>query len=93
MDAPPEDKFLVPYSAGIPGTVRIIYAPTPRPITVHQLESDKRYRASYFDPVTGRRADVGAAQPDAKGSWTVAPPRSAKADWVLVLEKGDSKNP
>jgi hypothetical protein len=87
------DEFEVPYTAGIPGEVRITYVPFPRPVMVRKLESGHNYVATYFDPVSGRRTDLGAARPDAEGSWTVAPPRGAVGDWVLILGPGEGRGP
>ena len=84
-------EFEVPYTAGIPGGVRITYVPAPRPITVRRLEPGRGYIAAYFDPVTGRRTAIGPARPDPDGSWTVAPPRGDPADWVLILEPEGEK--
>ncbi len=33
-----------------------------------------------------RREEIGAARPDADGSWTASPPSGTAGDWVLVLE-------
>ncbi|HTU22968.1 MAG TPA: DUF4038 domain-containing protein, partial [Gemmataceae bacterium] len=63
------DEFLVPYAAGIPGTIRVVYLPRPLAVTVHKLESNKRYTASFFDPASGRRTENGPIRPDDQGDW------------------------
>jgi hypothetical protein len=80
-----EDEFLVPYTAGIPGELRITYAPLPRVVTVHGLEPSRAYAASVLDPVTGAKTELGIVQADSNGGWTANPPASIKADWVLVV--------
>jgi Protein of unknown function (DUF4038)/Putative collagen-binding domain of a collagenase len=85
------DAFLVPYAAGIPGTIRIVYLPRPLVITVHKLESSKRYLASYFDPVSGRRTEIGPVRPDDRGNWMLSPPQKKPNDWVLLLETHNAK--
>ena len=85
------DEFMVPYAAGVPGVVRVVYLPRALPVTLRKLESDVRWSASTFDPVSGRREEVGAVKPDADGSWTAAPLEGADGDWVLVLEARPAK--
>jgi len=80
------DEFLVPYAAGIAGTVRVIYLPRPLEVTIHKLESNKRYLASYFDPVSGERTEISPVRPDDQGDCTLPPPQKARHDWVLLLE-------
>jgi hypothetical protein len=80
------DQFLVPYAAGVPGVIRIVYLPRRQPVTVHHIEMIKQYRASFFDPVSGRQTEIGPVRPDNSGRWTLPPPREAEADWVLLLE-------
>jgi hypothetical protein len=87
-----DDQFQVPYTAGIPGEVRITYVPSPRPITVHGLESTRSYAASYFDPVSGQRIGAGLVNIDLSGHWSVAPPASATGDWVLILASAHANN-
>jgi hypothetical protein len=53
----------LPYAAGIPGKVRMVYIPQHfydwNPPTVKRLEAGADYHAFYFNPVTGRRHDLG----------------------------------
>jgi hypothetical protein len=86
-----QDGFLVPYAAGVPGTVRVVYMPRPLAVTIHRLEPDRPYVARAFDPVSGRKTELGPIHPDDRGDSTVSPPRDAQADWVLVLEAGRPK--
>lgn len=81
-----QDAFLIPYAAGIPRTVRIVYLPRPLAVTIHKLEPKKRYLASYFDPVSGQRTEIGPVRPDDRGDWTLPPPHKARNDWMLLLE-------
>lgn len=78
-----------PYATGMPGSARVIYAPTRRSIEVVQLESGVTYRAFVFNVTNGQSTDLGLVEPDESGAWTVQPPRSSDSeDWVLVLEAG-----
>lgn len=80
------DAFTVPYAAGIPGEVRVIYVPLPRPITVHGLEPALRYRAFYFNPTDGASNEFGVERAQANGTWMLPAPDYASPDWVAVLE-------
>jgi hypothetical protein len=88
--ATPEDVD-APFSAGIPGKVRIFYFYMPvfpwsaRPIRVLSLEKEIRYRAFYWDPRTACEYDLGSVEPDSDGSWRV-PVQPEMKDWVLILE-------
>jgi hypothetical protein len=85
------DEFQVPFVSGIPGKLRIVYAPLPKPVTVLSLEQGSQYVARYFDPVSGVESAIGRVRLDAARSWTVLPPEGTKTDWVLVLDS-DSSN-
>jgi hypothetical protein len=82
-------EVLVPYAAGIPGRVRVIYSPRARPITLHGLEPKAHYAAAYFDPRTGRCAEVGPLLAGPKDGRTVRPPDKVEGDWVLLLKAQD----
>ena len=81
------DEFEVPYTAGIPGELRITYAPLPRPITIRNLDAGRVYTASCFNPVTGELSELGPVRTDATGSATASPPPGTSTDWVLVLKR------
>jgi hypothetical protein len=51
---------------------------------VNKLETNRSYSASYFDPMSGERTEIGPIKVDSNGSWSVQPPAGA-ADWVVVL--------
>ena len=78
------------FAAGIPGEVRFIYRPKRRiydwagPV-VKGVEADVAYTAFYFDPVRGRRFDLGAVS--APGGEYRAPRLPSPQDWVLVLQR------
>ena len=87
----PENVDL-PFAAGIPREVRVIYfyQPTapwsePKP-AVTELEPDVRYRAFFFDPRDDTEHPLGAVAPGADGCWPI-PIQPELKDWVLVLEK------
>ncbi|HEY3391398.1 MAG TPA: DUF4038 domain-containing protein, partial [Lacipirellulaceae bacterium] len=85
------DEFIVPYAAGVPGSVRVIYLPKPWPVTVNKLEQSERYTARFFNPTNGGSRDIGPVQPGVDGSWTSAPPTNVPADWVLILEASEDQ--
>ncbi len=85
------ENRLLPYAAGIPGTVRVIYIPAEASwvawrgaMLVTGLEPGVTYRASYCDPTNGVEHNLGAAD---GGSDYVVPKPPVFQDWVLVLEK------
>jgi hypothetical protein len=81
------ENYIQPYSAGVPGEVRVIFIPPAWTApTVKGLESGVSYRAFYFDPKSGKEHDLGDVKPDPTGAWP-APITPTFADWVLVLEK------
>jgi hypothetical protein len=79
-----EDAF----AAGIPGRIRVIYQPKRgiynwRGFHVNNL-APGIWSAFYFDPVSGRRFDLGTHT--ISGTWT-SPNVPTPQDWVLVLEQ------
>jgi hypothetical protein len=91
---PPWNKFeslsnvgvYAPQSSGIPGIVRLIYAPEPQTIIVRNLGSKENYRAAIFDPVTGEKTALQAICADENGYWSCSPPPAHDHDWVIALE-------
>ncbi len=81
-----DDEYFVPYSAGIPGELRVVYVPAARPILLHHLKVGAHYKASYFDPVTGKSQELGDLPPDSQGNASVSPPRGCREDWVLLVK-------
>lgn len=98
-----KQDYFMPYAAGIPREVRIIYVPAPAQslVKVKAIEKAITYRAFYFDPRNGK--EYGGANssrpyakghnmetviPDEKGEWR--PPRPPVIqDWVLVMVRID----
>lgn len=72
--------------AGIPGELRIVYVPEPKPVNLLGLETNVKWQAKAFDPVRGKTATLPAPTVSAGGSCKVDPPPSAQ-DWVIVLER------
>ena len=90
-------RWDLPYAAGIPGEVRFIYIPgnndyqMTAPV-VRNLEPDVDYRAFLFDPIWGKRFDlgkVGKSKPqNGRATNEYQPPQlPSPQDWILVLEK------
>lgn len=75
------------FAAGVPGKIRVIYQPIRGVynwdgITVNQIEPGS-WSAFYFDPVTGRRHDLGVHA--LSGTWK-SPNVPSPQDWVLVMQ-------
>jgi len=84
----------LPFVAGIPGRVRFIYIPGNKSYhlvapTVRQLEPDVDYRAFLFEPMWGKRIDLGKVEKTPSGqTMEYQPPQlPSPQDWVLVLER------
>ena len=82
-------NYMLPYAAGIPGEVRMIYIPGRTyqwqgPL-VKELEDGVVYRAFYFNPITGEECDQGSVTGQ-DGTW-LASWVPLEQDWVLVLER------
>ena len=75
------------FAAGIPGKIRVIYQPNRgvykwNGIAVNNIEPGT-YSAFYFDPVSGRRYDLGVHT--LSGTWQ-SPNVPSPQDWVLVMQ-------
>lgn len=90
------ERIHLPFAAGIPGQVRIIYiyGPTftPNSLTVQKLEPGSAYHAFWWDPRTGAEHPLGIVQPDDSGAWTI-PMQPELTDWVLVLQHATGQAP
>jgi len=99
-----ESNRLLPYAAGIPEKVRVIYFPGNavlhdgaavslafRQIKICALEPGVTYRARYLNPRTGERLPETDVQP-ADGEWVIGGglinSNPSMEDWLLVLEAG-----
>ena len=86
-----DNGYLGAFAAGIPGSVRVIFLPNLansswRETRVRHIEPGVRYRAYFYDPVTGKETDQGPAEADGRGGWTSGKMPFYR-DFVLVLEK------
>jgi len=81
------EEVVGPQSAGLNDTVRIIYAPHPRPIVVHLLDAAARWSTQYFDPVTGSTTGASDVRVNSDGEWKCAPPPGCDHDWVVVMRR------
>jgi hypothetical protein len=79
----------LPFAAGIPGEVRLIYffSATWGP-THHVLgfEPGARYRAFFWNPRCGEEHELGLVPDAGEASWTI-PAQPELKDWVVVLER------
>jgi len=74
-----------PQSAGIPGQVRLTYVPHAQPVVLRALGADTAWRATIFDPATGKETKPARVTASANGTWTCPPPKGDH-DWIIVLE-------
>lgn len=92
-----KENYFAPYSAGIPGEVRIIFIPLSwgAPV-IKGIEKDIRYHAFLFNPTNGQEQEIGPVTPNDNGVWEMQelPAVIDKRhfmpiyqDWVLVLER------
>ncbi len=85
----PADRMdLPPFAAGIPGELRLVYMnhSYSRSTSMTAFEPGVRYRAFWFDPVSGDRHRLGQVESGADGSWKL-PRAPGTWDFVLVLER------
>ncbi|HEX8199962.1 MAG TPA: DUF4038 domain-containing protein, partial [Isosphaeraceae bacterium] len=69
------------YCLAEPGRQYLVYLPSGGATTVQLAEG--RYRASWFDPLTGRSEAIGVASGPA---WS-SPARGSTQDWALILRR------
>jgi hypothetical protein len=80
-----ETNVRLPYSAGIPKTIRMIYFYCGAP-KIKNIEQDITYKACYIDPKSGKKYNLGTVKPDEKGDWQ-PPVLPIAQDFLLILEK------
>lgn len=85
--ATPDADLNGPQSAGIPGRLRITYVPYAEAIVQSDLGAGTKWRATHFDPVTGREKKLPHLTAGADGTATVAALPNSDRDWVLLLER------
>ncbi len=85
-------EFDVPYAAGIPGRVRVVYIPAAEPVTLHGLGAGFSYSIRRYDPRTGELKEPRRANPDRQGD-LVCTPESSTGDWVAILEISEKPQP
>jgi hypothetical protein len=78
-------EFDIPYAAGIPQRVRVIYVPGAEPIVFHGLGANAAWSIRQFDPRTGETKTPRTVNADRHGDLACAPESSA-GDWVAILE-------
>jgi hypothetical protein len=83
-------SFRLPYAAGVPGEIRVIYLPyfgfggVKANPTILGLEPGKRYRAFYWDPTTGTKFDLGSVKLPQAGPiiFSGNPDHQANSGWT-----------
>ncbi len=82
-----EKDYVQPYAAGIPGEVRLIYAPASWNLPkLANLETNLTYQGFLFNPSTGKEIALGEIKADAHGKWQPPVPPIVR-DWVIVLRR------
>jgi hypothetical protein len=82
-----EKDYQLPYAAGIPGQLRLVFVPPAwDPPKVLHLESGVNYQAHFFNPRTGEQTSIGPVSADAGGTWAT-PIAPTFEQWVVVIEK------
>jgi hypothetical protein len=81
-----EKNYWMPFAAGIPDELRVIFMPTLwNPPQVKSLARGP-WRGFFFDPRKGREIPIPEITTDVSGTWQPPLP-PVVADWVLVLER------
>jgi hypothetical protein len=80
------EESYVPFAAGIPGKLCVVYLPVGNPIAVRGLQPDTSYKATWFNPVNGEETSLAPVRANAQGGWTSSAPPSSDHDWVLMLQ-------
>jgi Protein of unknown function (DUF4038)/Domain of unknown function (DUF5060) len=82
-----EQNYGQPYGAGIPGELRVFYFPRTGRVNhrIVSIEAGARYRAFWWNPVSGNETDLGTVTASA-GEWQPPAPPIFQ-DYVLVMEK------
>lgn len=85
----PGDRHL-PYAAGIPGKIRLLYVPCEvvQPVHVCALEAGHSYHAVIIDPSTGDTYKLGKVTGDSDGRWLI-PTQPFFHDWLTVLHDAE----
>lgn len=85
--AKPEEDPYSPSVCGIPGKLRIVYAPmlwnAPK---IVGIEKGVEYKAYYFDPIKGEDIDLGKVKANENGEWTPEQLPPEVHDWLIVME-------
>jgi hypothetical protein len=90
-------EFLLPYTAGIPGEIRVVYIPgriyDPLGPLVTNLEPDITYQAAYVNPITGEKKRIGSlARPETTRRFSDSFQPDRKPEWIDRGEKTTAKD-
>ena len=81
-----EKNYWMPFAAGIPGELRVIYIPALWNLPKVKSLEPGPWRGFFFDPRSGRDIPIPGVAPETSGDWQPPLP-PVVADWVLVLER------
>ncbi|MGH9446478.1 MAG: DUF4038 domain-containing protein, partial [Terriglobia bacterium] len=82
-----EQNYQLPYAAGIPEELRIVFVPPMwDPPKIARLEAGLNYQATFFNPRTGEELPAGRVMANANGEWE-APITPTFEQWVIILDQ------
>jgi len=81
-----KDNYILPYAAGIPGQIIMVYTPARWDLPKLAGLEPGEYTGFLFNPINGQRHELGAIRPDPAGTWQPPVPPVVQ-DWVIVLER------
>jgi hypothetical protein len=86
-----EANRMLPYAAGVPGQVRVVFIPAEAiwavwrgEVKLRELEPECAYQTFYFDPKTGDEYDLGIVT--GKQEYILPKPPIFQ-DWVVILDR------
>lgn len=89
-------EFMLPYAAGIPSQIRLIYVPgriyDPLGPLVTNIEEGVVYHASYVNPITGAKQRLGTlVRPETAARFSDSFDSGKKAEWVDLKDRTTPK--
>ncbi len=80
-----QNSGIDPQACGIGDSLLLVYAIDRRPVVIHYLVSNTKYKTTIFDPVSGERTATSSHNRRPRRAES-QPPHHGD-DWVLLLEK------
>jgi hypothetical protein len=76
---------IIPFGLGQINGTRLFYMLYSKPIVLYQLEPEREYALTYFDPVELKETNGGTFIPNISGFANIKPP-DYNHDWVITIE-------